>query len=115
MFLEIVSPSELVKNFGFAHSAACVAKEPIVINARVFVPLNTSAANERNAFVYEAELEKVPKPAAQAWAAGAALYWDATAKQLTTTATANTLCAYALQPALAADTVSGLVAFNTFA
>lgn len=115
MFLEIVSPSELVKNFGFAHSAACTAKEPIVINSKVFVPLNTTLAAERNAFVYEAELEKVPKATGQAWAAGVALYWDAAAKKLTTTSTSNTLCAYALTPALSADTVSGLVAFDTFA
>ena len=115
MFLEIVSPSELVKNAGFAHSVATVSKEPIVIGAKVMIPLNTAAADAHNAFVYEAELLNAPKAAAQAWTVNAPLYWDAVAKNFTTTSTANTLCGYALQPALAADTVSPLIAFNTYA
>ena len=114
MFLEIVSPSELVKNFGFAHTAATVAKEPIVIGGKAFIPLNTAGANERNAFVYESELLNAPKATGQAWGAGVALFWDATAKNFTTTSTSNTACGYALQPALAGDTVSPLIAVNTF-
>lgn len=112
--VEIVSPSELVKNTGFAHTAACVGKTPIVINSRVVIPLNTTQAGERNAFVYETELANCPKAAGQAWAYGAALYWDATNAVFTTTATNNTACGYAVQPAASADTVSGLIAFNTF-
>lgn len=115
MFLEIVSPSELVKNVGFAHTAPTVAKEPIVIGGRVMIPLNTMAANERNAFVYETEILNAPKASGQAWAVNAPVYWNATARNFTTTATDNTLCGHVLQPALAADTVSPLIAFNTFA
>lgn len=114
MFLEIVSPSELVKSIGFAHTVATVSKVPIVIGTRAFIPMNTAAADAHNAFVYESELLNAPKAAAQAWAVGAALFWDATAENFTTTATANTAIGYALQPALAADTVSPLIAFNTF-
>lgn len=115
MFLEIVSPSELVKSIGFSHTAATAAKEPIVINSRVVIPVDTKAANERNAFVYETEVMNAPKASGQAWAFGAALYWDATAKAFTTTSTSNTACGHALQPAAADATVSPLIAFNSFA
>ncbi len=33
----------------------------------------------------------LPKPGSQAWAVGAKVYWDNTAKNVTTTATSNTL------------------------
>ncbi len=115
MFLQVVSPSELVKSVGLAHTAAATSKEPIVINARVTIPLNTTAIGERNAYVYESMILEAPKAAAQAWAWGAALYWDAAAKNFTTTASGNTLCGFALEPKLAADTVSGLIAFDSFA
>ena len=116
MFLEVASPSELVKNFGFAHSAALVSKEPVEIGARVFIPLNTSEADERNALVYETEVLNAPKAAGQAWATpGLPLYWDATAKVFTTLATDNILCGFTLEPALSADTVAPLFSFNSFA
>ena len=114
MFLEIVSPSELVKDVGFAHSAETKSKEPIVINGHVFIPLNDAAADERNAFVYESELLNAPKATGAAWAVGDLLYWDATAKKFTKTATSNTACGYALQPAGSADAVSPLIAFDSF-
>lgn len=115
MGLNIASPSELVKNTGFAHTAATVAREPIVINGRVAIPLNTIGANERNAFVYESEVDNVPAQTGTAWAWGDALYWDATNKRLTKTATNNTLFGFAIQPKAADAAVSGLVAFNAFA
>jgi predicted RecA/RadA family phage recombinase len=115
MFLEVASPSELVKDFGYAHSAALSSKVPAVINSRVFIPLNTSLADERNALVYETEVLNAPKTAAEAWVAGAPIYWDATAEEFTTTATANTLCGFALEAAEAADTVAPLFLFNSFA
>lgn len=50
----------------------------------------------------------LPKTAAQAWTQGAKLYWDNTAKSLTTTSSANTLVGAALVAAGSADT-SGTV------
>ncbi len=113
--LNIASPSELVKNIGFAHTAATVSKEPIVINSKVMIPLNNADAGERNAFVYESEIDQAPTAAAQAWTVNAAIYWDATAKVFTTVSTSNTLCGYALQPKASNTTVSPLIAFDTFA
>jgi len=40
-----------------------------------------------------------PKVSAQAWTVGQAVYWDATAGNLTTTAGSNTLVGYASEPA----------------
>lgn len=54
---------------------------------------------------------KLPKAAAQAWTEGANLYWDNTAKNITTTATANYYAGVAAVAAGAADT-TGLVRLN---
>jgi hypothetical protein len=113
--LNIASPSELVKNVGFAHTAATIVRTPIVIGGQVFIPLNTQAANERNTFVYESEVDNAPAETGVAWNPGDALYWDAANSVLTKTATSNTLFGHALQPKLAAAAVSGLVAYNAFA
>lgn len=47
----------------------------------------------------------LPKASAQAWAEGAALYWDGTNKVLTTTASGNTKVATAASAALASATL----------
>jgi Uncharacterized conserved protein (DUF2190). len=113
--LNFASPTELILNTGFAHSAATTARVPIVINGRVLIPLNTAAANERNAFAYACEIDNAPAESSVAWNAGDALYWDATNAQLTKTSTGNTLFGHALQPKATTDTLSPLVAFNAFA
>lgn len=115
MMVEIVDASELVRSFGHAHSAACTAHEPIVINSRVFIPQNTTEAGERNAFVHKALVTRAPKASGEAWAPGDALYWDATAKAFTKTTTSNTLCGFAVEAKLSADTTSGLIEFDSFA
>lgn len=115
MGLNIASPSELVKNAGFAHTAATTARLPIVIGGQAFIPLNTKGANEHNAFVYESEVDNAPAETGVAWTPGDALYWDATAGVLTKTSTSNTIFGHALQPKLSAAAVSGLVAYNAFA
>lgn len=115
MMVEIVDATELVRSFGHAHSGACTAHEPIVINSRVFIPQNTTGASERNAFVHRALVSNAPKASGAAWAIGDALYWDATAKNLTKTSSGNTLCGFAVESRLSADTTSGLVEFNSFA
>ncbi|MFO3704432.1 DUF2190 family protein [Xanthomonas codiaei] len=114
MALNIASPSELVKNVGFAHTAATTARVPVVIGGKPLIPINTRAANERNAFVYETEVDNAPAETGVAWAVNDALYWDATNARLTKTATNNTLFGHALQPKAAAAAVSGLVAFDAY-
>jgi len=51
----------------------------------------------------------VPKTAAQAWTAGALLYWDNTAGSFTTTASGNTLSGYANADAASADTTGTVI------
>lgn len=114
MALEIVDASELVRNVGLAHSAAATKRVPIVISSKVYIPLNTTDADERNAYVYDALIDGADKTTGEAWAFGAALYWNDTTKKFTTTSSGNTLCAYALEPKLSADTAGGLVQFRSF-
>ena len=117
MFLEIVSPSLKVDSYPITHNAGLVSKEPVVISSRVFIPLNTTASGVLNAIVTRSDITRAPKAASQAWAVGAAIYWDATAKVFTTTSASNTLCGFAMEPVAggAGDTVSGLIAFHSFA
>ena len=114
MALEIVDASELVRNVGLAHSAATTKRVPIVINSKVCIPLNTSDADERNAYAYEALIDGADKTTGEAWAFLAPLYWNDTTKKFTTTSSGNTLCAWALEPKLSADTAGGLVQFRSF-
>lgn len=109
--LQIKSPAAQIKTFGHAHTGATEAKVPVTINARVLIPLNTKGANERNAYVYEAEASGFPK-AAGAIAVGASVYWNGTA--VTTTATDNTLIGVALEASESGDTETGLVAYRAF-
>jgi predicted RecA/RadA family phage recombinase len=113
--VEIVDASELVRSVGFAHTAATTGHEPIVINSRVWIPLNDKAADERNAFVHRSLVSNAPKATGAAWAVGDALYWDATAKQFTKTTTSNTLCGFAVEARASGDTTSGLIEFDSFA
>lgn len=114
MSLEIVDASELVRNVGYAHNAATTAKAPIVINSKVYIPLNTADADERNAFVHEALIKGAAKTTGEAWSFGSALYWNDSTKKLTTTSSGNTLCGYALEAKLSGDTTGGLVHFRSF-
>ncbi len=56
----------------------------------------------------------LPKDNTQAWTEGALLYWDDTAKELSTTATGNLLVGAAESAALAADT-TGPIRLNGIA
>lgn len=113
--MQIVSPSELVKAIGLAHTAATTALTPLLINSKLLIPLNTAAANERNTFVRESDIEAATTDTGAAWAAFDKIYWDDTAKKFTKTSTSNTLVGYALEAKLSAAAVSGLIAFNSFA
>lgn len=54
-----------------------------------------------------------PKATGQAWAVGNTLYWDATAKNFTTTSTSNKRAGIAAAVQLSADT-TGYVKINPF-
>jgi len=112
--VEIVDASELVKSVGLAHSAAATAHEPIVINSRVFIPLNTTDASERNAYVYQSLVDNAPKETGAAWSFGDAVYWNATTKVFSKDNT-DVLCGFALEARLSGDTTTGLIQFNSFA
>lgn len=49
-----------------------------------------------------------PKATGQAWAEGAKVYWDNTAKNFTTTSSANTLAGVAAAAALTGDTTGSV-------
>ncbi len=93
-------------------AVATVSKVPQLINGHVYVPMSTTTAGEPVALAYEGEAD-FDKVAAQAWAIGVPLYWDDTAKNVTSTAGGNTLIGNAGQAQLAAD-VRGYVIFNSF-
>lgn len=113
MRLNIASPSELVKSIGFAHTAATVARTPIVINGKLMIPVNTAAANVHNAFVYETEVNDATATT-EVWAVNDPIYYAAAgAGALTKTAAGGTFFGYALQPKAAGVLVSPLVSFNT--
>lgn len=111
--LNIASPSELVKTVGFAHTAATVARTPLLIGGLLMIPINTAAANEHNAFAYETEVDNAACNSA-AWAVNAPIYFDATAGELTSTVGSNAFFGYALQPKAEGVTSSPLVAFNSY-
>lgn len=112
--LNIASPSELVKTVGFAHTAATVARTPVVIGGLLMIPVNSCDANEHNAFAYETEVDNADAATGQAWAVNDPVYFDAANKRLTTASAGNTFFGYALQPKAADADKSPLVAFNSY-
>ncbi|WP_020675553.1 DUF2190 family protein [Geopsychrobacter electrodiphilus] len=86
-----------------AHTAAVLDGEIIVSAGQVLVAGNAADANAETSYVFRGPVE-FPKVAAQAQPAGTVVYWDATAGNITTTATANTRAGIVREAALAADT-----------
>ena len=115
MGLHLRSPSDQIEQRQLMHSAAAVAQVPLVINSRAVIPLNDSAIGELNTYVHKSEISDAPTATGQAWAANAALYWDAANSVFTTTSAGNTLCGFALDTKESAAAVSGLIKFDTFA
>lgn len=115
MGLQLRSPSDQIEQRQLTHTAAATAKVPIVINSRAVIPLNDSEENALNTYVHKSEISDAPAATGQAWAAGAALYWDADPGVFTTVATDNVLCGFALDPKASAAAVSGLIKFDSFA
>ena len=78
------------------------------------VALTNVASGTPGPFATEGVFE-LGKTSALAIAVGDRLYWDATNKVFTKTATSNTLCGFAVEARLSGDTTSGLIEFDSFA
>jgi predicted RecA/RadA family phage recombinase len=90
-----------------APSGGAVSGNAYKIGAFFGVAAISAAEDEE----FELNLEGVyglPKPTAQAWAVGDPIFWDDTAKKVTTVSAGNTLVGAATAVALAADTVGNV-------
>lgn len=87
----------------YAHSAAVVSGQAVLVGTELLVATGAFAANEEGVYL-RAGVVTLPKVAAQAQSKGVLIYWDDTNKNLTTTATNNTLAGIVDVAALAADT-----------
>lgn len=105
MSTEILCSSTGLRQVRAAHSVATVAHMPVVLaGGLVAIPMTSEDADIENVFSIEAEALAVDKATGQAWAGGAKVYWDNTAKKFTITSTSNTLCGRVITPAASADT-----------
>ena len=93
-----------------APTGGVVSGTAYLFGALLGVALATAAEGEDCAFAVEG-VWTLPKVSAQAWTAGARVYWDNAAKNVTTVATSNTLigCAAA---AAANPSAEGAVRLN---
>ena len=82
----------------------------VLINALFGIADSTEAAGETVQLVTTGVFT-VAKTSAQAWAVGAAVYWDNTNKVFTTTASGNTLVGQAVQAAVNPSS-TGVVRLN---
>ena len=90
-----------------AGSGGVVGGAMNLISGMVGVYFEDAAVGAQVSFVYQADNIVLPKAAATAgpaFAQGAKVYFDNTAKKLTATASGNTLCGRALKAAAALDT-----------
>jgi len=83
-------------------AAAIISGAVVLIGKRIGVAVADIASGEIGALAVEGVFA-LPKVAANAPAQGALLYWDNTAKLITTTAAGNTLAGYAAAPAVNGD------------
>lgn len=87
---------------------------PLLVGTLFCIPESTQLSGEQVSMRIRG-ICKVPKAASQAWTVGAKVYWDDTAKVLTTTAAANYLVGAAAKVAASAasgDGIIGYVALN---
>lgn len=114
--MHVASPSEQTKSLVFSHSSQITANGNngrfLLINSKLALALNASAANAPNVFVVEAHVKDVPKATGEAWGFLTPIYWNNTNSNFTTTSAGNTLCGYATAAALSGDTV-GEIFFNS--
>lgn len=114
--MHVASPSAQVKSLTFAHSAQITMNGNngrfLLINSKVALALNASAALETNVFVVDAHVKDVAKATGSAWGFLTPIYWDNAASNFTTVSAGNTLCGYAAAAALSGDTL-GEIFFNS--
>jgi hypothetical protein len=113
MALQNRTPTYKEETTQFAAVAATVALTPLLINGRVWIPLNTAAGGVLNSFFWKAQISDYAQ-AAVAFAAGDKIYWDDGASKFTNVAAGNTPCGFALEASLASSG-AGIIQFDTFA
>lgn len=96
-------PMEQLVTGKYTHTAATTADTIYLLGGRVLLAVNTALANAENVFLIRGHIEYA-KTAGEAWVFGQTLYWDDTAKSLTTTLTANTKAGFAQEAAASAAT-----------
>ena len=90
-----------LRTLKLAHTAAVTAYEVLVVAGLVLVAVNAADADALNTYVYAGRV-KLPKASA-AYGAAVKVYWDDTAKNITTTSTANTEAGIMVEAAASAD------------
>ena len=111
MSLQNRTPTYQEKTAQLTLSVATVALVPVLVNAKMLIPLNTAAANMPNAYLRAGEISDYAQ-ANVAFAVNDKIYWDNTNSVFTNVAASNTLCGYAIEPS-AAQSGAGLIEFNT--
>lgn len=91
----------------YAAAAATASGDVVVVGTRVGVALTAIAAGSTGSLAVTG-VHTLAKLSTDVVAQGALLYWDATNKRLTTTASGNTLAGYAFNAAAAASTVADI-------
>lgn len=93
-----------------APSGGVVSGAPLLVGALLVIPIETVA--EGLPFTAATVgCHELPKATGQAWAEGAAVYWNDTAKNVTTTASGNTKIGCAIAAAVSGATL-GTVRLN---
>jgi len=86
------------KTISFTPTAAVASGEVVLLGAMIAVSVGTIEANTEGTGVTEGVFE-LPKKSTDALVIGALVYWDNTAKEITSLATGNTLVGKAWQAA----------------
>jgi len=94
------------KSIEFTAAAAIASGAVVLVGALVGIAANSYAIGD-NVVVWLQGTHIVPKPA-EAWAQGAKLYYDSTAKLITSTVGTNTFAGYAAAAAQIGD-ATGLI------
>jgi len=89
-------------------AAADVVSGAGVLVGAIFGVAQADAVSGAEVSLVRGGVFELPKTSAQAWTAGVKVYWDDTAKVVTTTATANTLVGAAMEAA-ANPSATGIV------
>ena len=89
MGLHVSSPNNQIKTTVITHTAAVTALTFVAIGGATLLAVNTVAADELNAYIYESEL-RGPFAGAAVYTFASTAYWDAANKEFTDVAAGNT-------------------------